>query len=214
MYNWTVSQSPPPFAPSGPVPGKKNNTPLILVVIFLAFACVCVLPAVLLFNVGKFAMKEGIPMAQCGIAFEHVREAIEEYAKEHEGTLPNAETWQDDVRPYYRKIAEKKKDELGPIEPMDANGPWGCTQESGNTGIAYNSALSGKKLADIKDPAGTPLIFEIEKPSPNAHEEFKQRDRATGPIILNEHRDWIVVNIKGSNPIKAGKSGTARIKID
>lgn len=213
VYNWTVSQ-PPPFAQPGPVPGKKNNTPLILVIIFVAFACVCVLPAVLLYNVGKFALKEGLPMAQCGIAFEHVREALEEYAKEHDGTLPKAATWQDDVRPYYRKIAEKAKDELGPIEPMGADEPWGCTQESGMTGIAFNEALGGKKLADIKDPEGTPLIFEVEKPSPNAHEAFKRRDRATGPMIMNEHRDWIVVNVKGSQSIKAGRGGSAKISID
>lgn len=211
MYNARVSQ-PPPFAPQGPVPAKKNNTALILVIIFVAFACVCVLPAVLLYNVGRFALKEGLPMAQCGIAFEHVRDALNEYAKEHDGKLPPAATWQDDVRPYYKKIAEKAKDELGPIEPMDANGPWGCTQKSGSTGIAFNEALGGKKLADIEKPDETPLIFEVEQPSPNAHETFEERPKETGPMIMNEHRDWIVVYVKGSKTMRAG--GAAKITID
>ncbi len=204
MYNPSVSYSPPPFSQSGP-PLRKNKTPLILTLVFVGVACLCVVPGYFLFKVGSAAMKEGLPIVQCGIAFEDVRKALKAYAGEHEGMLPSAETWQDDVRPYYAKAVKKHGDDLGPIKPMEAGGAWGCRNASDTTGMAFNTALGGKKLADIKDPKSTALIFEIEKPAPNAHEEFKERPRSTAPTIMGEHREWLVMFVEGEAKFNAGK---------
>lgn len=204
VYNSPVSQTPPPFSPAGPPP-RKNRTPLILAIVFVVMVCFCMVPAFFLYRIGAVAVKEGLPMAQCGIAFDDIRKALKAYADEHDGKLPPAETWQDDVRPYYAKIVASHGDDLGPIKPIAADAPWGCTSTSGTTGIAFNSALGGKKLADIENPRSTALIFEIEKPSTNAHEEFKERPRSTSPTIMGEHRDWIVLHIEGETKFDVGK---------
>lgn len=206
MYNPLVSYTPPPFTePVTPSP-RKNKTPMILAIVFIALACVCLIPGYFLFKLGAVAVKEGLPMAQCGIAFEDVRNALKEYAAEHDGMLPKAETWQDDVRPYYAKVVDKHGDDLGPIKPMEADSVWGCTTSLGKTGIAFNRALSGKKLADIKDPKSTVLIFETTKASTNVNEEYTKREQSTGPKIMGEHRDWMVMFIDGEPDFKVGKN--------
>jgi hypothetical protein len=42
------------------------------------------------------------------------------------------------------------------------------------TGIAYNSAMSGKKIAELSGLEI--LIFEVEAPKPNAHERLRHLD--------------------------------------
>lgn len=204
MYNRHVSYTPPPFTePVTPSP-RKNRTPMILAIVFVALACLCLIPGYFLFKLGAVAVKEGLPMAQCGIAFEDVRKALKDYAAEHDGKLPNADTWQDDVRPYYKKAVERHGDDLGPIKPIAPDAPWGCTTADGLTGIAFNSALSGKKLADIKDPKATVLVFEIDKASSNAHQEYVERPQSSGPKIMGEHRDWMVLFIEGEPKFNVG----------
>lgn len=165
-----------------------------------------------MWNFGKNTV---FPVVTCAIGFELVRDGIKEYAKEHDGKLPNAETWQDDVRPYYKASLKKDTAEFGPFEPMSPEGAWGCKVEGDQyTGMAFNSDLSGKKLAEIEDKERTVLIFEIEKATTNAHEPYKARPRTTSPKMMGEHRGWVEVPVEGELEGIEVKSGTKRIKVD
>jgi hypothetical protein len=92
----------------------------------------------------------------------------------------------------------------------------GCKTEAGMTGMAFNSDLSGKKMAEVKDPYGTIVIFEIEKATRNAHGTFKARSKENSPKIMGERRGWIEMPLQGSaRGFDMGRrSGKIEIKID
>jgi len=207
-YNANVNV-PPPFSPPPAAPPKKTNTALILGIVL---ACILI-PCIGLIVVGAMGFnffKNTIgPMASCAIGFTQVRRAIEDYADAHEGKLPNAATWQDDVRPFYEKLSATSKDEYGPFDPMKADGDWGCKAGGHSTGMAFNAELSGKKLADIKDPYETMLIFEIETAVKNANQPYKHRSKDTSPTFMGEKRGWIEMPVKGgSKGFDMGRRGS------
>ena len=198
-----MGSSPPPFMPSSPA--KKTNVVIWVIVGILGIGCLG------LIGVGFWGFSvvknELGPMVQCAVGFNMAGKAIKAYAADHGGVLPKAASWQDDVRPYYVKEMAKEKD--NPFGEMPADGMWGCSFKGTSTGLAYNSDIAGKKLADIKDPNTTALVFEIEKPSLNAHESYKPRDKASGPKIFGDARGWIVVNVSGNDlQFKAGKDSS------
>lgn len=137
------------------------------------------------------------PLASCAIGFEQVRDSLVEYAEEHDGKFPQAEVWQDEVRPIYARRIKENRAEYGPFTPMDPDGEWGCKTEKAMTGLAFNSDLGGKKLDDIKDHRTTILIFEIEAAKRNAHEPYRRRSKADSPKIMGEHRGWMDMPIEG-----------------
>lgn len=148
-----------------------------------------------MWNFGKNTV---FPAVSCAIGFEFVRDGINDYAKEHDGKLPNAKTWQDDVRPYYKARLTKGSGDFGPLELMSPEGAWGCKVDDKRfTGMAFNTDLSGKKLDDIADKETTILIFEIESAMSNAHEPFKRRPKSTSPKLVGEPRGWIEVPVTG-----------------
>lgn len=189
---------PPPFSPP-PTPRKKNNTGLIIGIVLACVLIPCIGVGVLMLLGVNWVKNTAFPMASCAIGFEQVRQAIGDYADAHDGKFPQAETWQDDVKSYYGAIMKNRAEDLGPIKPMDPNGDWGCKiDDSRMTGMAFNSELSGKKVADVKDPYGTVLIFEIEKAMKNAHEKYRPRSKASSPqIIMGESRGWLKMMVKG-----------------
>lgn len=145
----------------------------------------------------NFLKKTAFPMAGCFIGFEEVRNSIVAYSEDHDGKLPNAKTWQDDVREYYRKESARQKKEKGPVQSFKVDGLWGCTLEDGSqTGIAFNSELSGKKVSDIKDKNDKILVFEIEKPSLNANQVYKAR-KDPPPKIFGSERGWLKIPLRG-----------------
>ncbi len=204
-YNANVNV-PPPFSPPQAAPPKKTNTALILGIVL---ACILI-PCIGLIVVGAMGfnfVKNTIgPMATCAIAFEHVRNATLDYAKDHNGKLPKAETWQDDVRPYYEKTSKNTED-LGPFEAMKPDGDWGCKTGNSMTGMAFNSELSGKKVEDIKDPYSTVLIFEIESAMKNAHQPFKVRSDSSSPKLMGEPRGWMEMMVQGGMKGLKSKNG-------
>lgn len=184
---------------------------MTIIVVLVVVPCIGVV-GLGVFGWGFFKNTLG-PMAGCFIGFQHARDAVVQYANEHDGKLPNAKTWQDDVRETYRLIVQKNRDELGPIEPMSPDGPWGCKQESGQmTGMAFNSDLSGKKLSEIKDQHLTILLFEIETASLNANRPYKKMDDKTSPKIFGEHRGWAEIGIQGSLDMDDGGSFKVRTR--
>jgi len=82
---------------------------------------------------------------------EQLAVAALRYADEHDGVLPRADTWVQELEPYLESADVLK-----------------CGQAP-DLAIAYamNRALSGDSLADIRDPANTPLFFESELRGPS-----------------------------------------------
>jgi hypothetical protein len=140
------------------------------------------------------------PMAGCAVNFEATRDAIREYAKDHDGRLPNAATWQDDIKEYVNRQLQHKKEveEMLDAKVMNTEADWGCyINETRTTGIAFNSDLSGKLLTDVKEPWNTWIIFEIEKPRKNAAEKYVPLPNSSSPTMMGEPRGWIRMPLDG-----------------
>src|SRR5262245_23123327 len=132
-----MSEYPPPF--QGQTVRKNNSTKIVLIILgIVALTCLggVAFGAFFVFKVAK----QVVPRAGCTIEFTEVRGAIKAYAKEHDGNLPPALSWQDDVRPYLITIQSKDKEKRGPLGGMDVNGSWGCTTpDDKHTGMAFNT---------------------------------------------------------------------------
>ena len=125
---------PPPFSP--PAPRKDNTLKIVLIILGVAaFMCVLLLGAAGVFGM-KFFNQSIKPLAGCAIGFNDVREAMREYAKEHNDTLPAADKWQDEIRPYLVKVLAKNREDKGGIFPeLDPNGNWGCDDGKGGRDV-------------------------------------------------------------------------------
>jgi len=188
-------ESPPPYMPAP----KKSNTGLIIGLIIGGVFLCCVLPIGLMGGGAFWVFNKAKGIVQCGMAFQNVKNGVLKYAAAHDGKLPKAETWQDDVKRYYAE-SMTPKDQAGPFEQMSPDGDWGCKESDGTmTGIAFNSDLSGKKLDSIKDQLGTVLLFETERASHNLHEKYKPRPFETSPMMLGKHRGWLKSSVSGQN---------------
>ncbi len=151
-------ESPPPYQP------KKKNTGLIIGLIIGGVLVCCGLPVALLGGAAIWGFKAGGPVVKCMVSLQAMQQAVNDFAADNGGKLPNASTWQDQVKPYYAKAIETKKIKENPFGVIPAEGEWGCEAENNSmTGIAFNLDLSGKKLADLKDPADTVLLFETKE---------------------------------------------------
>ena len=204
-------QAPPPYIPAAP---KKKTGLIIAIVLGVLFVC-CGLPVIAIVGGGFFAFGQAKGTVGCTISFGVVRAAIDDYVADHNGKLPPAATWQDAVRPYYSKQLKSKhgnggsdKDSeqvLSLLNVMPAGGEWGCTEDKTKTGIAFNSALGGKKMAEIKDRS-TVLIFEVPQRGMNLAMPYKALDNSSSPKIFGKHRGWISIGLDGDN-IKMGSKG-------
>ncbi len=139
-----------------------------------------------------WGFRKVMPLAGCVVNFQDVQMAVFDYADAHNGTLPDAAKWQDEVSPYYEKeIKRQGLNNQHMIKPLDPNGAWGCEQGDQQTGMAFNDDLSGKKLSSIKDPTFTALIFEIPNGSRNAHQKYEFAG-TNGPKVFGNPRPWMV----------------------
>lgn len=186
------------------MPQKKSKTGLIIAIVLGVFGVCCVLPILGGGFFGFNLFKKLTPMIGCVIGMDEAQQAIRLYADEHSGKLPNAKTWQDDLRPYYSRVEKDGKDKP-PFKTFPVDGEWVCNDDKDQrTGIAFNSELSGKKLADIKDPYSTVLLFEVDQPGMNQSATYKYRPKNTGPKLFGEHRDWLYINVSGALHQKSG----------
>ncbi len=193
---------PPPYMQAP----RRSNTGLIIGLVVGGICLCCVLPVGLLVGGGFWAFNNSKGIVQCSMAFQGVGQGLQKYAAAHDGKLPKAETWQDDVRTFYKQ-SMMPKGQAGPFEQMPAEGDWGCKESDGTmTGMAFNSDLSGKKISDIKDPYQTTMLFETERPSANQHEKYKARPFETSPKMFGKHRGWLHSSVSGQ-PMMHGKDG-------
>ena len=206
------------------MPPKKNKTNVIVWWVLGGVCVCCVLPIVGLGGAGFWLFGKAKGVAGCSFAFTDVQKGILRYAEAHGNKMPKAETWQDDVREDYRKSMTPKA-QLGPIEQMPADGDWGCKDSEGvQTGMAFNSDLSGKKLADIQDQVSTVLIFETAHAAKNQHESYKPSDFTLSPKMLGKNRGWMEAPVSGvpyllgqygvKTPINTGASAKGGVNIN
>jgi len=183
-----VMETPPQYAP----PRKKSNTGLIIGLILGGIGICCIGGiAVMIFGVGWF-FKNVSPMAECMLNYEVVRESMTTYANEHDGKLPSAATWQDELAPYVQRASEQYNKKSNPFKTMSAGGEWGCTSGDTHTGMAFNDKFNGKKLADARLDDGV-IVFETEKTGRNLHDAYAPRDRSTSPKMLGKPRGWFTL---------------------
>ena len=200
-------ESPPQYMP-GP---KKSNTGLIIgLVVGGVFLC-CVIPVGFITLGGFWAFKKISGTASCVFTFSDMKRAVQLYEAEHNGKLPKAETWQDDLREDYRK-SMTSKDQMGPFGQLSPEGDWGCKESDGTmTGMAFNSDLSGKDAKSIADQVNTVLIFETEHPSKNQHAHYTRLDPKASPRIFNKPRGWFLITVNGDVSTDTPEKGLQRI---
>lgn len=179
------------------MPQKKSKTGLIIGLVVGGIALLCVLPiAVLGYFGANLVNKKVTPVVGCSVGFVEAQQAMIQYADAHGGRLPKAQTWQDDIRPFFEKVDKNSGVPLKSAKVFPANGDWVCTDEKNTrTGIAFNSKLSGAKISEILDPSTTPMLFEVERTGTNLSEPYRFRRQDLAPLVLGEHRTWIVMYV-------------------
>lgn len=55
----------------------------------------------------RSVMDAGMGLVSCSINGDLARDAVLAYALDHEGKLPDAKSWQDDIKPYYERLYQK-----------------------------------------------------------------------------------------------------------
>jgi len=201
-----MAQTPPPFNPATPVQASSNSgkTCLIVAIVVIAFCLVAIIAGGMFFS-NMFG--QVMSAAGCMSTFSATENALKAYALEHNGKLPPAKTWMQDIEPYYRRLYEKqvKTDESKFFKMIPPGQVLECTWDNKKTGIAFNSDLGGKRIKDVKDPSTTALIFEVDAPAMNLAQPFKQRNTDDAPSLFNtKDRDWTVFYLEGNeNPFQS-----------
>jgi prepilin-type processing-associated H-X9-DG protein len=117
--------------------------------------------------------------------------AVSMYAEDHDGRLPAADAWSKSVKRYLQKA--------GPSAPFvcPARAPQAAS-------YAYNSRLSGLKLAQIQAPRDAPVVFESSLDYTNAFDQlqsFVAPHNGTGNVAF---ADGHVKALKAAPPANAG----------
>jgi len=192
LYNLNMAETPPLYAPR-----RKSNTTTVIFVILGVCALCCILCVVFFAGAGWFAFKRTKGTIACAIGFGEASEALKAYVKDHKDTLPKADHWQDDLRPYFEKQQKKDEDQgVKMLGSFDAEGVWTCKDESGQgtgTGVAFNSDLSGAKMSDIKNKSTTVILFETPKSGMNLNEPYVELNRNESPRVFGKPRGWFFV---------------------
>lgn len=194
--------TPPPY--ETPKRKEGSRTGLIITIIAAALGIPCIGCIALAFWFRGFADKN-LGFVKDVFTIEAAREALFLYAEDHQGKLPPAERWQEEIAPYYKK-AEKEL-AAGPFKPADITKPIVFVSDGGKvqTGLAFNKDLSSAKLKTIKNPESTVLLFEIEKPGFNATQPYKPLPGDKSPKIFGENRGWYKLTITGNSPLDESK---------
>ena len=195
-------ETPPPYNP----PQKRKSNALVWWIVGIACLC-CVVPGLLLGGASIWGLNKFKGLGGCTLAYNDLSKAIQAYEADHDGKLPHANNWQDEVRSYYRKAMTSANDR-GPLSEMSPEGDWGCMDsEGGMSGMAFNTDVSGKKLVDIKDPESTTMVFETEHPSKNQHQKYSPQPFLSSPLMIGKiHRGWMELPVAGP-PVMVGQYG-------
>ncbi len=187
--------------------GSSNKTLKIVLIIVGIFLLLCIAAGAACFFAVKKVVNLGGDMIGCVMSPEMSVTALEAYAQEHDGKLPPADKWQDEIMPYYQRLYDKKAEELKDLENTPFKGmfaiakpgePLSCKTGDKETGFAFNSDLSGAVLADIESPGSTPMIFEVTTKRYNANETYVEKPMSESPAIMGDNRGWFVFYVNGT----------------
>jgi hypothetical protein len=130
---------------------SRNRISAILALLFIFGPLVWKVAA---FNV--MSKKTAATNGQCSGHLNQLAVAFKSYARDHNGKLPDAATWVDDLSHYLGNNSDKY-------------GIFRCPADraAGRSSYAMNRNLSGKRLQDIFDPANTVLLYETRQSGPN-----------------------------------------------
>jgi hypothetical protein len=188
-------QAPPSYQlPPTSAPNRSVNRTLWIVAGVILLSC-CIILGVF----GYFAfrmMKEAMPWVGCFVHMSDIDKAMREYAKTHDGKLPPADKWQDELLPYFKDQTH----ELPFTMRYDLKGEAGCKDEDGKTitGIAYNVDVAGKVFDKLQDPADTAILFEIDRVGRNLHGKYEPVDPDKSPmLVMGERRGWLELAASG-----------------
>lgn len=189
---------------------------MIVLIIFLVLFLVCGVGAFALWQLGQGALKMTSSIIGCTMSFEMSHKASLAYAKEHGAKLPDADKWQEQIAPYYKRLETKlfaankelKDNPFFKFQPGDITKPLPCDFGEPVTTITYNSELSGKVLDSIKDPSGTVMFYEGLQAVANANGVYKERAAKESPKIMGSPRDWLNWHVnQQSSPFKGSTKG-------
>ncbi|MCH8979103.1 MAG: hypothetical protein IH945_07660 [Armatimonadetes bacterium] len=198
-----MAATPPAFNPAQRQRSGKN----VWIWLILAVVFFCILLIVGIGLMVKSVATAGFGLMSCMINGELATNAVLAYALDHDGQFPNAETWQDDVRPYYERLYEKRgemfnSEDMPDFFNFDVAEPGAlltCNPSGPNeTGFAFNSELSGLNYDDVEDPAATILVWETKTPRFNAFGEPTGRsDDDEALKFFGEARPWMDFLVTG-----------------
>lgn len=158
-----------------------------------------VIPCIGIVGASFWAWKNVEPMAGCAISYSHLDDALKSYAEKHDGKLPPAAKWQDELRPFYK---EQTKINETPFQAFAPDGDWFCTTGSKKTGIAMNSDVDGKKRTDLK--ASEVILFEVSEVGSNLHMKYVDRAKSSSPKIFGSPRGWLKITASGFSDSDSG----------
>ncbi len=206
-----MGASPPEFNPPRQQSGNK-----IWLWLLLAVGVLCVICGIGLFFMVRSVMNAGMGLVSCSMNGDLARDAVLAYALDHDGKLPNAATWQDDVRPYYERLYNKLMNDSDLKDIPDffnlkvaAPGTvLECDLGGGKkSGFAFNSLIAGKLTSEFTSPTTTVVVWETSTPAYNANGDPATRS-GESPAIMGDKRPWIDCMIEGqSEPMQSSDNG-------
>jgi hypothetical protein len=196
----------------GAAPKKKSNTGLVIGLIIGAVVICCIVPIGGLIGFGFLAVSQGNGMISCTISTELAAQAVRAYTQENNGKLPSGPNWQEQLWPYF-ELESKEADDTGPFKLWTKNEAWGCDEKT-PTGFAFNSAVLGKSLSELKDQRNTVVLFETPTRKMNLVQEYKPQAFESSPevlggIINGAQRGWFVITADGESRL-VDKKGTLK----
>ena len=205
-------QTPPPFHgyEGQPAPRKPKTSALVIILAILGVLLVCCgLPLGVAGYFGLKGFKGAMAIGGCVANVGEMQQALRKYSADHEGKLPNANTWQTDLGKYF---TISKGSEGAPIKFWKAGGEWSCEEGSQKTGFMFNEDLSEKKVSDVmkKNPNAV-AIFETKTVASNQVGKYAPLPFAESPKIFsdftNERRGWLVISPEANEVDVMDKSG-------
>lgn len=208
------------YPPPAPAAKSGSSATKILLIVLGVISALCLLlcggGALMMNNV----MKQVSPMVGCMMTVSMLETSTEAYVLDHNGKMPNAASWEDDLAPYYERLYTKNKkkfDEMKKV-PMvggmfDIQTPgetFQCGKGDKATGFAYNADLSGADRKALANPSRTPLFFEVSEIKRNNNQPGTFKASGNPPDIMNEKREWIVFYVEGNeNPFGNSRSSSS-----
>lgn len=167
-----------------------------------------------MFFFGQNVLASNQPYVSCTFVMTVVPDAIEAYAKQNGGKMPDADKWQDQIAPFYSDIVKNRTD-IGPIKVLKPEEEWVCNAENPRTTIAYNSEVSGQMIGRVQTKPETILLFESSATGRNVHAKYTPQPFDRSPKLSvfgqTDNRGWLLATVGGDTFLqtKSGKQAVS-----